>query len=173
MISDIEAAKQIERLSQLDYFPREKNQAAALKELRLAVESANTVEIAALVIADIMAYQTETPKPAALRAAIWEMNEKLKSAPPPIATSAPSASSHCGRCQGFGYFGGYIGGPRHAPWQWCDCKNAKRAQFESPNLVDEANRVRDKLIKRFAGNLASMVKTDGLQRGDDGYLGEF
>jgi len=168
MISPEEAAAQVERLSGLDFFPRAADQLAGLKELRLAMQSAATVKIAEMVVTDVMAYQSESPKPAALRSAIWEMNEKL-AVPKPVAVPQPSAH-HCGRCQGFGYVGGHIGGERHAPWRWCDCANARRAQYESPNLVDEANAVRDKLVKRFINPINSVA---GLKPAADGYHGDF
>lgn len=78
MISPKEAIDQLERMSGLDFFPKGRDQTAALKELRLALETARTVEIAESAVTDILACCTEAPKPSQLRKAVWEKNEQLK-----------------------------------------------------------------------------------------------
>ena len=87
--------------------------------------------------------------------------------------------ARCDRCQDCGYYGGRL--PPHSyagPWKWCDCIAGRERQEREPNLVDEANANREKLIARFAsatfrgvkrntpgGNMAPLV--------DEVYLGEF
>jgi hypothetical protein len=78
MISSNQAMEQLERMSGMDYFPRGKDQAGALKELRSAVEAAATVQIAEAAVSAMVHYAVECPKPAQLRRAIWEMNEQLE-----------------------------------------------------------------------------------------------
>jgi hypothetical protein len=168
-----ELMKQITRLEQLDKFPFGPE---AKKDLGAALAQADSLDEARAVIDEfVQAARAGEKCPLAgdISAMIDQRRARLPVPMVPFTEPTAPNSTHCGRCQGFGYFGGYIAGPRHAPWQWCDCKNAKRVQYESPNLVDEANSIREKLVKRFTGKLASMVKTDGLQRGDDGYRGEF
>ena len=77
MITAKEASDQVERMSGLDFFPRGKDQSPALKELRLALQSAANARIAEQAVTDILGYCTESPKPAQLRSVIWELNEKL------------------------------------------------------------------------------------------------
>lgn len=172
MISAADAAAQVERMSQLDYFPRSEEQSAALKELRLAVEAANSVEIAKMVIDDFIGYQSEAPKPAALRAAIWEMNEKLK----PARVENANAN-HCGRCQGFGVIGGLAFGPARlcCAATWCDCTAGRIRMREEPDYVDRVNVAREKLLRRFGAATkpaAQTVKTDLVPVADE-YHGDF
>jgi hypothetical protein len=78
MITEKEAFDQLQRMSGLDFFPKGKDQAAALRELRLALEEAATVEIVRAVVDDVMAYATEAPKPAHLRRAIYDSNNRTE-----------------------------------------------------------------------------------------------
>ncbi len=94
MISSVDAMKQLERLSGLDFFPRSEDQGAALRELRVALESASTVEIAAKVTTNWLANYGETPKPSDIRLAIKTENErgqywKPEWANKPLATPQP------------------------------------------------------------------------------------
>jgi hypothetical protein len=91
MISPKEALAQLERMSGLDFFPKGRDQTAALKELRLALESAHSVTIAEAAVSDIIGYCTESPKPAQLRRAVWELNEQIK-----------TKTQHCSLCGGSG-----------------------------------------------------------------------
>jgi len=165
-----ELMKQITRLEQLDKFPFGPE---AKKDLGAALANAESLDEARFTIDEFVQGARAGEKcPLSGDIVALIQQRHARSHPvlvmPAAETQAPK-STHCGKCQGFGYFGGYIGGGRHAPWEWCDCRNAQRACYESPDLVDEANRVREKLIKRFAGRLSSMVTTDGLRdesRGD-------
>ncbi len=76
MIDSTTASKQIQRLCGLDFFP--KNEPAALKELRLAAESAATPAILVSVVDSWLREQTQCPKPAELRRIIWGRQELPK-----------------------------------------------------------------------------------------------
>ena len=75
MIDPKEAAKQVQRLSGLDFFPKE---AAAQKEMRLALECAASDAIAASVVTDWLATASDAPKPAELRRMAYDLNERFK-----------------------------------------------------------------------------------------------
>lgn len=51
----------------------------------------------------------------------------------------------CSRCSDRGIYGGKLDGSYAGPWKWCDCDAAKRRDGE-PNLVDEANAARERLL---------------------------
>lgn len=70
MTTSAESSKQIERMSGLDFYPH--NDKAALRELRLAGESAHSGETLAQVVGEWLAEQTRCAKPAELRRAIHE-----------------------------------------------------------------------------------------------------
>src|SRR5512143_2624309 len=78
MTTSAESSKQIERMSGLDFYPH--NDKAALRELRLAGESAHSGETLAQVVGEWLAEQTRCAKPAELRRAIHER----QSAPPAL-----------------------------------------------------------------------------------------
>lgn len=100
MISPKEALAQLERMSGLDFFPKGREQTAALKELRLALESAHSVRIAEAAVSDIIGYCTEAPKPAQLRRAIWEQNQKMETEI--VGAVQSRAREHCSLCGGSG-----------------------------------------------------------------------
>jgi hypothetical protein len=75
MITPNEAIAQLERLSVLRFFPKE---TAPLKEYRLALEAAHSVQIAEAAVSAIIHYSDETPTVAQLRRAIWELNQQVK-----------------------------------------------------------------------------------------------
>ncbi len=74
MIDKSIAARQLERLSGLNFFPKE---APAKKELLLAMQVALTEDIAAQVVSDWLAESGECPKPADLRRNINARQEGL------------------------------------------------------------------------------------------------
>jgi hypothetical protein len=63
----------------LNFFPKGQDQTAALKELRLALETARTVAVAEAAVSAIIAYSADAPKPAQLRRAVFEINDQLES----------------------------------------------------------------------------------------------
>jgi len=89
MIDSRVAAEQLQRLSGLDYFPKEK---PAQKELRLAIEVATTEGIAEKIISDWLRYSSGSPKPSELRHLLYEENERHT-----------VQLSQCGRCGGDGF----------------------------------------------------------------------
>ena len=89
MIDPKEAAKQVQRLSGLDFFPKE---AAAQKEMRLALECAASDAIAASVVTDWLATASDAPKPAELRRMAYDLNEKFQ-----------TQARRCQECVGSGF----------------------------------------------------------------------
>lgn len=71
------AQTQIDRLAGLDWFP--KDNPAAIKDLRQALEASATDVIAMAVVSDWVESNREAPKPADLRRLIWAENEKRES----------------------------------------------------------------------------------------------
>ncbi len=74
MIDSKTAARQLERLAGLDYFPKE---APAKKELRLAIECALTEQIANSVVSDWLAESNNCPKPSEIRRLINARQEAI------------------------------------------------------------------------------------------------
>mgnify|MGYP001165934442 CR=1 FL=1 len=74
MIDKATAARQLERLTGLDFFPRE---APAKKELLLAIQDAVNEAVAAQVISDWLRESSACPKPAELRRAVNAAQESL------------------------------------------------------------------------------------------------
>lgn len=94
MIDKDFAKKQLNRLSGLDGFPREKE---ATHELLLAIQSAETQEMAAQVI-DGYVRSIETapcPKPSDIRRSIWDRIDRQ--------SSQLSSRRHCQQCYGSGF----------------------------------------------------------------------
>lgn len=78
MISQTEAAHQMERLSGLDFYPREDG---GKKELLSALQAAKTVEVAARAVTTWLEGQRECPKPADMRRLIWERQGEAEKVP--------------------------------------------------------------------------------------------
>lgn len=76
MITEKEASKQLARMAGMNFFPRSASaeDAAALRELRNAMQTADTPEIAESVTNDWLATNTDRPTPADLRSLIFEKN---------------------------------------------------------------------------------------------------
>lgn len=88
MIDPATAARQLERLAGLDFFPRD---APAKKELRLAIECALTEALAAAVVSDWLAESNICPKPAEIRRMINSKQEQ-----------ALEQRRNCPKCEGVG-----------------------------------------------------------------------
>lgn len=88
MITEKEAAKQLARMAGMNFFPRGDGpeDRAALLELRNAMQTADTPEIAKSVTDDWLGMRTERPTPADLRAMIFERNAPKVIADPQCAT---------------------------------------------------------------------------------------
>ena len=91
MITPTQATAELLRMKRLNFFPDPDKDKSYFKELRLALECALTVEIAAQVVGDWLREALEAPKPAQLRAMTWELNEKSE-----------TRRSKCIICQGEG-----------------------------------------------------------------------
>ncbi len=78
MISATEAAREIERFTGLDFWPRGEENKPARKELRLAAEVAESCEILKAVVDGWVQSQTQCPKPAELRRLIYDKNSERK-----------------------------------------------------------------------------------------------
>jgi len=146
MISIAFAADQLERLMGMTGFPRGKESERYILEVRSAIQSAKTEAAAAQTVTDILRNHKRFPSVSDIYEAIGEENSRCG---PPERQQEPVYG--CKRCQDFGYFGGHL--PPHlyaGPWKWCDCHAAVEYRDAEPGLVDEANRVRQLLIDRFA-----------------------
>jgi len=72
---------------------------------------------------------------------------------------------NCNRCGGRGTLGGGLPGQKYeGPWRWCGCPASMELREREPNLIDEANVARLKLVRQ-------MKPVKVLQ--GDGYQGEF
>jgi hypothetical protein len=69
------AAAQVQRMTGLDFFPREK---AALQDLIYAVQVASTDEIAERIVTLWIETEKDAPKPAQIRVMMYAANEKRK-----------------------------------------------------------------------------------------------
>lgn len=83
MISEELASKELMRLSQLDFFPDTKKPhgQAQFRELRSALQAANTSEIAVQVVTEWLGRSAECPKPVDLRLAANAENDRGKESP--------------------------------------------------------------------------------------------
>lgn len=88
MIDKTEAKKQVARFAGLDFFPRE---AEAASELIAAMQAAETLEIAKAFTGDWVSRQTAVPKPAEIRAGLYDLAQEIR-----------DRRSRCGSCGGSG-----------------------------------------------------------------------
>jgi hypothetical protein len=155
MIEEKLAKDQIRRLSGLSFFPKDTK---AVHELVLALMVCEKDSQAMRVITDIIANSPECPAPAIIRGMSYDRAETERAAKvQPIRRAA-----HCPICHDAGFFGGHLPGNKNAgPWQWCDCAAAREERHRNPNLVDDANRAREKLIAKFPGaaSMGEIVNT--------------
>lgn len=166
---------QITRLEQLKHFPYGPE---AKKDLGKALAHADTIDEAREVIEEFVQESRageECPTYADIIALIKQ--RAVRSAPPqpPLEPQQSNRGTHCARCHGFGYYGGHLGGQYAGPWKWCDCENGKRNRFEIPELVNEANANREKLLRRFAVSMKKhgiIVEPEMKHVGDE-YHGDF
>ncbi len=108
MIDSTTAAKHMERLSGLSFFPKE---APAKKELRLAIEIAITEAIAAAAISEWLSESAQCPTPAEIRRLINAKQERLI-----------EDRWHCELCGGVGWITVFRGGLSGA--RECECRKA-------------------------------------------------
>jgi len=88
-----------------------------------------------------------------------------------------ASSASCKRCDDCGHYGGDLPPSRYAgPWKWCNCATAMERKNREPNLVDEANRVRDGLLAKFPDGkiaLRRIPRMDSQELREDRYFGDF
>lgn len=187
MIDRKVAASQVERLSGLNWYPREN---APLHELNLAAEAAYNEFILAYVVDEWLKYQTEAPKPAQLRGMIWEENNKLDAERELERQEKLSQrGARCPNCHDFGVVESIKGGPLESICRYCDCSVGRRlfadekedpTPFPFPEGVSpkpsEVNAARAKLLKlagRQAGIHALIQRTAKTKIFGDDYHGDY
>lgn len=127
MIDQNQAIRQLERLSGLDYFPKDK---PARRELMLAMQCAITEDIAAQVVSDWLSESGECPKPADLRRNIYSRQEGLL-----------EQRRKCPACNGAGFTTCYYLATYHG-MSWGQLRGVERiADFETSLRVTETLRV--------------------------------
>ncbi len=173
MISIAFAADQLERLMGMTGFPRGKESERYIKEMRGAIQMANSEAIAEQIILDLLREFRRCPAVADILEAVFAENDR---APKQVVSVA--VQHRCLRCKDFGYLGGHL--PPHkaaGAWQWCICGAAQESRDAEPGLVDEANRIREKLIAYFASKTFKGKRrakaVDDMKPLEEIYLGEF
>ena len=174
MISTSFAVDQIARLMGMVGFPRGKESQKYVEEMYKAVQSARSEVVAERAVTDMLWEFKRCPAVADIYEAMSEENARGLDEP------VFAAQHHrCARCQDCGHYGGHL--PPHpyaGPWKWCDCIAGRERQEREPNLVDEANANRDKLIARFASATFRGIKRNTgpdpmTPLVDEIYFGEF
>jgi hypothetical protein len=177
MIDKRIASAQVDRLAGLNWYPRD---GVAQIELILAVEASENEFIAAYVIDQWIRYQTEAPKPAALRSLVWAENEKLAAQREETRQEALSRRGvACPSCHDFGIVESIHSAPIESVASYCDCRSGHqrkgRIQFDECN-PDAVNVARAKLLK-LTGAKAALVamyrRTEPTRIFADNYRGEF
>ena len=126
MIPSTVAARQLERLSGLDFFPRE---APAKKELRLAIECSITEQIAASVVSEWLTESNVCPKPAEIRRLINSRQEDIR-----------EQRRNCPECDGVGFVTRYYLATYHGI-TWGQLRSVQRiADYETSLSVNEGLR---------------------------------
>ncbi len=126
VIDQNQAIRQLERLSGLDYFPKDK---PARRELMLALQCAITEDIAAQVVTDWLAESGECPKPANLRHNINSRQEALV-----------EQRRRCDTCGGSGFVTRYYLATYHC-FSWGQLRGCQRLDgYEAALTVTEGLR---------------------------------
>ena len=131
--------EQVRRFRATNYFAMLDE--GSVGELAKMLTYAETEIIAVAVVNQWLEEQTERPTPADLRRLITVHNEARERGAEPLITT-----HKCVRCQDSGICGGDIGGEDARPWEWCDCPESWPIRSKHPELVEDANKVRRKLL---------------------------
>ena len=131
--------EQVRRLRVTNYFAMLDE--GSIGELAKMLTFAKKETIAVAVINQWLEEQTERPTPADLRRLVAAHNEARDQSAEPLATSYK-----CNKCQDSGICGGDIGGEDARPWEWCDCPESWPIRSKSPLLVEDANKIRRRLL---------------------------
>jgi len=161
MISSTFATEQIQRLSGLSFFPTPKKgdpaSIAAHKELRLALECAATDSIGKIVVDDWLKNNADAPKPAELRRAAYDENERLEREEAAKYKPPEPRRAHCYQCQDFGIMETTDAGDIRSVASYCDCAVGRQRRAEAHGrdehcippknpCVDCVNAARRKLV---------------------------
>lgn len=168
MISDKFAMEQVARLAGLDMFP--KGEKAALNELRLAIQVAETEAIAKATIDYIMGHSTSQnprcPLPADVRRIANEGNEQWKAAK---ADARVIRRHSCALCHDTGVKESTYADDWHSIASWCVCERGRARltpeymeEFlkDGEDWVDCVNRNRRKLLVFYPKNKPVIKPSD-------------
>src|SRR5580658_1103410 len=144
MIGRLRAAQEVHRLRVTNYFATLDEDAVG--ELARMLTFADTETIVVAVVNQWLEEQTERPTPADLRRLVAEHNIARQQNAEPLVTTYK-----CVKCQESGICGGDMSGPDTRPWEWCDCPESWPIRSKSPLLVEEANKVRTRLLATARG----------------------
>ena len=139
MISQKFASEQVDRLSGLNFFPKpvkgDAQSQAAYKELRLALECAATDAIGKLVVDDWLRNSADSPKPAELRKAAYDENERLERQEAAKYKPPAPRQAHCYQCQDFGITESTSADDYASVASYCDCSvgRTRRAEAHGPD----------------------------------------
>lgn len=139
MISKLEAAEELERMSQLDFFPRGKDDKAAQKELVLAAQGAASREILSQVVSDWLLESTEAPKPADLTRLISSKRNALQ-----VWEPEPERIPDCTLCDDTGL------NDKAGDWKFCGCPFGVQLLQDKPEAADEANSAMERIARNVA-----------------------
>lgn len=184
MIDKRVASAQVDRLAGLNWYPRD---GAPQIELIMAVEAAENEFIASYVVDQWLHYQTESPKPAELRALIWTENEKLLAVREEERQERLSErGAHCPACHDFGIVESIPDAPIQSVCSYCTCAaGRRRIPLAALSKVDPrcdhyppevVNAARAKLLKLNGKNAtlnAMIQKTAKTKIFGDDYQGDF
>lgn len=158
MIDATTAAEQLERLTGLNFYPQT---AAAKKELRLVLEQAATSEIAKNTVTDWLNESTDCPKPAQLRAMIFERNasfalaEQSKYRPEVVVY-------RCLTCEDTGIKESTHVDDLHSVASWCDCQQGMDRRRHAPHWTLTVNQARFKLLRLFGDGTSPISRIQKL-----------
>ena len=78
----------------------------------------------------------------------------------------------CSRCHDRGFMGGGLPGEKYeSPWRWCSCPVAAELRDRQPELINQSNAAREKLIRLFPGKAQIVRLAEAVE--SDGYSGDF
>jgi len=144
MIDPKFATEQIERLSGLNFFPKpvkgDTASIAAFKELRLALECANSDSIGKRVVDDWIRTSPDAPKPAELRRAAYDENERAEANERAQYKPPAPKEAYCGRCQDTGIAESIDANSFNSVASLCDCPATDRVKMEDIASVNAARR---------------------------------
>lgn len=140
MIGKMIAAREIDRMSGLEYFSTLKP--SALDELVKALTYAANEVVAVGIVNEILTERRDRPTPADIYAAVSSHNETQRAAAEP---EMNRPVYRCERCQDSGLCGGNLGGPEAGEWKACSCPAGNNPKLY--DAITEANQARKKILR--------------------------